>query len=148
MKNLIYFSQATHLMSGEELQALLDHARQHNSSHGVTGLLLYQAGYFLQMLEGNDDQVLPLFAKIEKDARHHSVKKIYDQEVEERNYDEWNMGFHVITDSALEDCEGYSNVLSKEVATDTIDLANEMTFTMVSMFKQYVRAAQQGPDPS
>lgn len=143
MKNLIYFSHAAHAMEGEELQELLTHARAYNSTHGITGLLLYQAGYFLQALEGEESDVLELFKKIEKDSRHHTVTKLYDQDVTERSFKEWQMGFHIITADELQGFEGYSDVLSSKVATNEIDLANEMTFVTVSLFKQYVRAAEQ-----
>ena len=130
-------------LGAADLQALLDFARDYNGAHGISGLLLYQAGYFLQALEGDPAEVEGLYARIERDSRHRKVTKIYDQEVDERSFADWNMGFHVVTGEDLRSCEGYSDVLSDGVATDQIDLANEMTFCMVSLFKQYVRAEQQ-----
>ena len=143
MKNLIYFSHATRPMEANDLQALLDFARDHNSAHDISGLLLYQAGYFLQALEGEPLEIQKLFERIKRDTRHCKVTKIYDQEVDERSFADWNMGFHVVTGDDMKSCDGYTDVLSDEVATNEIDLADEMTFCMVSLFKQYVRAEQQ-----
>lgn len=143
MQQIIYFSRATRPMSGEDLKGLLDKARTHNQAHKISGLLLYQAGFFLQVLEGDPEVVMDLFARIEKDERHTGVQMLFDQEVAERGFADWSMGFHVVTDPDLASCEGYSDVLTGEVPTTEIDLANEMTFCMVSMFKQYVRAAQE-----
>ena len=148
MKSLIYFSHASRTMKDDELQSLLSHARSYNTSRGITGLLLYQAGYFLQALEGEDSAVLTLFEKIQRDTRHHTVTKLYDQDVSERSFQEWHMGFHIVVGKELEDIDGYSDVLADHVMTNEIDLANEMTFVTVSLFKQYVRAAEQGRTPS
>ena len=142
MINLIYFSHAARPMSGDDLQVLLAGARERNKVKGITGLLLYQSGYFLQALEGDAEVVHELFKKIEKDSRHHTVTKIYDQETDERNFKDWQMVFHLVTGNELEGYDGYSEVLSDEVETSEIDLANEMTFVTVSLFKQYVRAAE------
>jgi len=79
MINLIYFSHATRAMGSDALQDLLTRARERNKLRGITGMLLYQSGYFLQALEGDDDLVHGLFKKIQADPRHHTVTKIYDQ---------------------------------------------------------------------
>ncbi len=142
MINLIYFSHADRAMSSDDLQELLNRARDRNKTKGITGLLLYQSGYFLQALEGDRESVRALFEKIQADPRHHTMTKIYDQETEERNFKDWQMGFHLVTGKELEGYDGYSEILSTEVATNEIDLANEMTFVTVSLFKQYVRAAE------
>ena len=142
MINLIYFSHATRAMSSDDLQELLTRARERNKSKEITGLLLYQSGYFLQALEGDEEAIHELFKKIQKDSRHHTLTKIFDQEADERNFKDWQMGFHLVTGKELEGHDGYSEILSTEVATNEIDLANEMTFVTVSLFKQYVRAAE------
>lgn len=143
MKNLIYFSQATQPVTGTDLRKLLEHARDHNRAHDISGLLLYQAGYFLQALEGTAEGVQALYANIKRDKRHHKVTTIYDQEVDKRSFSGWHMGFHVVANESLQSCDGYTNVLSDEVPTNEIDLADEMTFCLVSLFKQYVRDEQQ-----
>lgn len=142
MINLIYFSHATRAMGSDALQDLLTRARERNKLRGITGMLLYQSGYFLQALEGDDDLVHGLFKKIQADPRHHTVTKIYDQEADERNFKDWQMGFHLVTGKELEDYDGYSEILADDLEPREIDLANEMTFVAVSLFKQYIRAAE------
>lgn len=135
-------------MDGDDLKSLLEGARRSNGAHDITGVLLYQAGYFLQVLEGTPEDVMPLFRRIERDGRHTDIQKLYDQEIEERGFADWSMGFHVVTGPDLESCEGYNDVLTDAVITTEIDLANEMTFCVVSLFKQFVRAAQASPPSS
>lgn len=93
MLQLIYASAATVPFANADLQALLKKARENNESLGVSGMLVYHKGSFLQVLEGEEDVVLPLFEKIERDDRHDSVKMLLRATVEEPSFGEWKMGF-------------------------------------------------------
>ncbi len=139
MKMLIYLSRATQPMNAEDLQQLLDQSRRNNEQVNITGLLLYQAGCFLQALEGEAQPVTELYDRISKDPRHTDLNKLYDQPIDKRNFGDWSMGFHLVDKAALENSEGFSNILDEPMETTDIDLAHEMTFSMVSLFKQYVR---------
>jgi hypothetical protein len=70
---LIYVSSALKLMGELELLSLLELSRAKNVRLNITGLLLYKEGNFMQMLEGEKDTVLNLYAAIQKDVRHHNV---------------------------------------------------------------------------
>ena len=59
-------------MSTEQLLELLKQCL--NPASGVTGMLLYGNGTFLQALEGDEKVVADLYGKIEKDSRHIDVK--------------------------------------------------------------------------
>jgi hypothetical protein len=45
-------------------------ARNFNSQHDITGVLIFDGAHFCQYLEGPQHAVLKLIAQIEKDARH------------------------------------------------------------------------------
>lgn len=139
MKTLIYFSRATRPMSESDLQALLKQARAHNSSHDITGLLLYQDGYFLQALEGGEEEVDRLFERIGKDVRHTDLQKLYDHPATERGFGDWSMGFYLVEGHELAEHTGYSPVLKDNFDPRKLDLGDEMTFNLVSLFKQYVK---------
>ncbi len=94
MFQIIYSSAATVDFPAADLRALLAVARQNNRSLDVTGMLVYQAGSFLQVLEGDRDTVLGLFEKIEKDPRHNDVRILLRAEIAAREFADWNMGFY------------------------------------------------------
>ena len=48
---VLYLSAAARLFSDVELRALLADARARNEAAGLTGMLLYEDGHFLQTLE-------------------------------------------------------------------------------------------------
>lgn len=55
------------------MHQLLEAARCFNVERRISGLLLYSAGRFVQVLEGPEDAVQNLYATIQQDARHTQV---------------------------------------------------------------------------
>lgn len=113
---LVYVSVATHEMQDDELKTLLKYARIKNEKLGVSGLLLYRDGLFIQALEGEKDAVEGLFSRILKDTRHKNITKIYEKPVEHRSFPDWTMGFARMGDSELEKLEGFSEFLKSPSA--------------------------------
>jgi len=89
----VYVSAATKPFTQSELRELLSKSRMHNSSVGITGLLLYHKESFFQILEGKESDVTMLFAQIERDKRHNRVLLLSKTNTEQRNFGAWSMGF-------------------------------------------------------
>ena len=66
-------------------------SKKKNPSRGVTGVLFYQNGNFMQLIEGERDELEDLMAIVGKDARHMNVTRLIDEVIEERGFAEWNM---------------------------------------------------------
>ena len=88
---LIYVSRAAQSMSGSALEALLKDPRIFNLSNGITGCLLYQDGYFMQMLEGKREVLFALMEKIKCDPRHHDVTIVIEGQARNRVFMDWSM---------------------------------------------------------
>ena len=93
MRRIVYLSTATRLMSDADLMEVLRVSRVNNVRDGVTGVLLYQGGNFIQLLEGESAAIDRVYARVEKDPRHHSVLRMLDGEAEERLFADWSMAF-------------------------------------------------------
>ena len=78
--------------SPEAIEAILTQARPHNPSCGITGILCYGDGIFLQSIEGGRMQVSDLFGHIQKDPRHKDVALLHYEEIFERRFGGWSMG--------------------------------------------------------
>lgn len=89
----IYISAATQQFSSEELAELLAKARENNTENGVSGLLVYHQGSFLQILEGPADAVEKTLDIIASDPRHTNIRILFKDQVEAPEYEEWSMGF-------------------------------------------------------
>ncbi len=94
---LIYASRATRGFEPDELARIVSASRRSNASCGVTGMLLYDAGSFLQVLEGEQADVERTFAKIERDRRHTGVRVVSRGPVKHRNFPQWSMGLLELT---------------------------------------------------
>ncbi|HTH79784.1 MAG TPA: BLUF domain-containing protein [Ramlibacter sp.] len=88
---LLYCSRAVDT-SPEAIEAILSQSRQHNPVSGITGILCYGGGIFLQAIEGGRMQVSELFGHIMKDARHKDVALLDFEEIDERRFGGWSMG--------------------------------------------------------
>ncbi|WP_280153096.1 BLUF domain-containing protein [Piscinibacter sp. XHJ-5] len=89
---LIYASRAAQAVNHDTLVAVMKAARAHNASAGITGVLIFTDGVFLQLLEGGRNAVSALYNKITRDARHHDVVLLSYDEVPERRFSGWAMG--------------------------------------------------------
>ena len=88
---LLYVSRAVDT-SPAAIEAILTQSRQHNPATGITGVLCYGGGIFLQALEGGRSTVSELYGHIQRDARHKDVELLAFEEICERRFGGWTMG--------------------------------------------------------
>lgn len=89
---LMYVSRASDSVNQNELVAILKKSKANNLGPGITGVLCFSAGIFLQVLEGGRSPVSALYNKIANDPRHHDVVLLSYEEVSERSFAGWSMG--------------------------------------------------------
>jgi hypothetical protein len=89
---LLYVSRAAKAEDAQATQDILAQARSHNLSHGITGILCYGGGIFLQAIEGGRDAVSDLYNHITGDKRHKNVVLLHYEEITERRFGGWTMG--------------------------------------------------------
>jgi hypothetical protein len=118
MLQVVYASAALAPLSELELTQLLMRARANNTRRGITGLLLYIDGSFLQVLEGEDHVVEALLERIARDPRHDRVSILLRRPIEQRHYAEWAMGF-VSPKHLTESLPGYSAYLTTRNGVDS-----------------------------
>ena len=109
LMHLIYASKATIDFSDDDIVDLLTKARKNNQSLNVTGMLLFEKGSFLQVLEGEEETVNKLFTKISRDKRHANIVNIISEAISERYLSDWSMGYVSISRSELEKIEGMND---------------------------------------
>jgi len=92
MLHLLYRSTAVRPFNATELNELLECSREGNLRHGVTGLLLYRDGTFLQLIEGPDRAVERLLDNIRRDRRHRDVQLVLGVSGTTPYFEGWAMG--------------------------------------------------------
>ncbi|MGI2257998.1 BLUF domain-containing protein [Shewanella sp. GXUN23E] len=104
---LIYISCATRLFREQELEGMVTNIRANNQKLGVTGMLLYRDGDFIQALEGPESVVNKLYQQILQDQRHTGIFELLVQIIEKREFADWSMGFSRISETEL---PGYNDL--------------------------------------
>jgi len=89
---LLYVSRAVSPDSPETIESILSDSRAHNLGQGITGILCYGGGIFLQAIEGGRTQVNALYSHIVGDKRHKDVVLLHYEEISERHFGGWTMG--------------------------------------------------------
>ena len=94
MHQIVYTSSARQEFSATDLKKLLVAARMRNKAVGVTGMLVFHDGAFLQAIEGEKRAVNEIFARIQNDPRHGDLVVLHrGPGPEQRVFGEWSMGF-------------------------------------------------------
>ncbi len=88
----LYASRVATPMPGAALDQILVQSHRNNPRRGITGLLCYASGVFVQVLEGGRDEVCDLYNTIVRDDRHSQVRMLVYEEIAERRFGSWTMG--------------------------------------------------------
>jgi hypothetical protein len=95
MEEFVYRSVAVPPMLAKvELANILASARRRNLADGITGMLLYYRGEFVQILEGKKQSVDKVYQNhIGPDARHSAISIVCQNPIASRSFSQWTMGF-------------------------------------------------------
>lgn len=86
LSGMLYRSRAMTALNDLELQQLINAARIRNQAEGLTGLLVYHEGLFLQWLEGPADSVHRVWCSIRDDTRHMDIALLGESSIQERRF--------------------------------------------------------------
>ncbi len=88
---IVYRSRAVFALSDVDLFYLLAHARQRNREDGLSGVILYDRGYFFQWIEGSNQVLGNTWNRIRSDQRHTDIRVLADQQIPVRLFEGWSM---------------------------------------------------------
>ena len=89
---LMYASRAARTVDHDSLLEILRKSKANNAVSGVTGVLCFSDGIFIQLLEGGRSPVSALYNRIASDPRHTDVVLLSYEEIGERRFAGWSMG--------------------------------------------------------
>ena len=81
----------------DQLGEILAVSRRNNQRDGITGYLVSDGTWFMQILEGDHEKVMAALVRIRFDPRHSDVAVISTREIRTRSFPHWSMGGSVKT---------------------------------------------------
>lgn len=89
LSQVVYLSRDR--MRLEDIDEIVTASARRNAWHGITGVLLFSGGQFLQVLEGPPDVVEALVGRIAVDPRHTDFEVLLRRPVSGRQFANWGM---------------------------------------------------------
>jgi hypothetical protein len=123
---IVYVSIATQKITEDDLKSILQAGRAHNQLAGITGILLYRDGFFIQAIEGEEEQVDTLFARLLEDPRHTNQLIIYKEPIDKRCFSEHTMGFKDLDLQAFKGVKGFSDFMQHPTPEFFVQSATEV----------------------
>jgi len=133
LSQLIYLSYRNENCSDEEIEKILSVSIKKNETKQVTGVLLYSSSNFIQVLEGEKDELLAIYDKIKKDERHRMVVMISLRIIDKRSFPSWQMGskkfdtnsYEFISKMEEQTVNEFKNLLKGDNQINAIDIINK-----------------------
>jgi hypothetical protein len=88
----LYASRAHKPVGDTVLDTILRQSRRKNPEQGITGMLCFANGIFVQVIEGGRAEVSRLLGTIFRDDRHTGLEVLSFEEIPERRFGNWTMG--------------------------------------------------------
>lgn len=118
MIELIYTSRVAPHFTGETMKQLLQQSRKNNADLGITGILFFGSGRFIQILEGPDEAVASVYETIQSDNRHEDVSLLHKEDINRRSFGNWLMSYEPLSSEDLKKLDNFKNEIQVEEVLD------------------------------
>ncbi|MEP4546698.1 MAG: diguanylate phosphodiesterase [Saccharospirillum sp.] len=86
LHQLIYRSKKSQWVGSAEVRSIIERSSTINKNMSISGTLLFDGEYFLQVLEGSQSEVLECLCRIQADPAHSQLVILLDETVDEREF--------------------------------------------------------------
>lgn len=135
LRSIIYVSSASELLSSDALRDLLAVSRRNNAAVGISGILLYWDGNFLQYIEGPQEQLDLLMSKVAQDPRHNGLIVLERQNIQARAFPDWTMAFERMKGTE----DGQSDYLSDGLLRAAPESLSPTGRRLIEIFREQLR---------
>ena len=139
LHRLIYASTAAGVLPAHQLDRILLRSRAFNPSAGITGLLLFHEGTFLQCVEGPEAGVRCLAERIRRDRRHGAITILESGLCASRAFPDSAMGYVAPRNLTSGQRLGFVDVLTAIRDRAQLKLADHV-WPFLSMFGDFAAA--------
>jgi hypothetical protein len=141
--SLVYLSAAVFPFQPEDLLELLGKSQGNNQRLGITGMLLFKQGNFLQVLEGERETVLARYKRIVRDPRHRKITTVSQEKIVQRDFPGCSMGFRDL--GSLDSWpEGFTPFLEDSLTAADFSSDPSRAKRLLLLFKEETLSAKAG----
>jgi hypothetical protein len=137
--HLVYASRATAPFTAAELGALVAASRRNNLRAGISGMLLSKHSRFLQVLEGPESAVAPLYDRIAQDDRHQEPVVLVRESSGQRQFADSSMGFANLDSPEVAAIPGYTDFLDRPLTPESFHDDPHRSLWLLLAFRHYAR---------
>jgi hypothetical protein len=112
---ILYVSSAIKQIGDDELSRLYATASKRNLELGITGVLLYSKGNFIQYVEGPNEALIQLYRQIKEDKRHTGLIEIMNEPIEAREFPQWSLASKTEFFQTFSNPEQYADLFQPDV---------------------------------
>lgn len=99
-------------------------------------MLLYDNATYMQVLEGYEEDVRDIYNSILKDPRNNGHVTIAEEEISQRDFPNWSMGFKNLNSLSSKEFTGFQDVFNGKLDKD---LAVKNTTIAISLLMGFAR---------
>lgn len=100
IRRMAYVSQPLADLPVTEIPRIVATSRANNERDGLTGVLVYTGADFVQLIEGPEEAVATLWARVASDPRHRDIAILLDESNHRPWFPDWRMGYLLNADLA------------------------------------------------
>ncbi len=93
LSKLIYVSTIADAFKLSDIESILRVAERVNRERSISGMLFFSHHYFIQYLEGDEEDINLIYSRIRKDCRHTEIATIAKSAITERLFEHWSMAY-------------------------------------------------------
>lgn len=133
--HIVYVSFSDGNLTESDLDELLFDVRERNKVQKVTGLLLYNDGSFIQLIEGPKEVIEGLFEKIKVDKRHSNIVLLLNEKITKRAFPDWTMGYVRLNNEQGKNLPGFSDFMESEEPSVLVSKTTKEAIRLLNSFK-------------
>ena len=130
---LVYVSAEVGYEETKSILSQREKLQKRNNKIEITGVLLYENGSFLQILEGNEKKVNATYKRILNDTRHKNIVKLATLYTKERQFSDYSIGYLSIVTKDLQEINGFENYFENH--NTFLDINDQQIKNLLNAFK-------------
>lgn len=115
---------------------ILASCAKNNPANGITGMLLYYDGSFMQVLEGEEADVDRTYARIAKDSRHTYLVLMARESISARHFAYWSMGYRQLAPEDVAKFPEQARFFNFKTQADAMQVKPGLALKMLTLFSK------------